>query len=421
LIGGHKTIARGAIVFSGNENGNNWFSPLAIEMDIEVESAFPVETIALIAGCESAIELGKIRVNSDCKGAIAAVNKKNRDINRMVANWNPPTNVEINKVKAHPERRGGEWSLDDEGIYLADMVAGKIITNIPIIKASEVVDETARKGLVTIVDTKGIPFIGNLRRRMSTMRLKKYLEKRDGYRENRGKRPIWAGANLGLSQGMMGKSGTMEDRSAVLRINLGKRWATSWINSDICRACGTHDRSMHHTLRKCKNKGMVEARKIWMSEVSKCIYKIKDRDLRGGIEDMWAKMKYKGGGEFAMCGCFQTRFVETLYKGNMELRDGEDRTITNVLRKIGEGSREMIKIYMESYKETGIAKELRQTNMIGYYGKKGKGIETRKVVTRAKKTKKKKKNTGDIVGEKKGGYREILVEDNIMYWEFKRG
>ncbi len=124
-----------------------------------------------------------------------------------------------------------------------------------------------------------------------------------------------------------------------------------------------------------------------MDEVSKRIYKIRDKDLRGGIEDMWAKMKYKSGGEFAMCGCFQPRFVETLYKGNMELRSGKERIIINMLRKIGEGSREMIKVYMETCEDAGKSKELRQTNIIGFYGRKGEGPEVRKVKKRLYKEK----------------------------------
>ena len=95
-------------------------------------------------------------------------------------------------------------------------------------------------------------------------------------------------------------------------------------NLEVCHACGEDSRSNHHALRKCKERGVVEARKIWMDEVSKKIMKTKDRDIRGLLEDMWAKMKSRRGGDMAMVGCFQTRFVELMTKGTMQLRDGED-------------------------------------------------------------------------------------------------
>ena len=52
-------------------------------------------------------------------------------------------------------------------------------------------------------------------------------------------------------------------------------------NLEACHACGKDSRSNHHALRKCKEKEVVEARKIWMDEVSKKIMKTKDRDIRG--------------------------------------------------------------------------------------------------------------------------------------------
>ncbi len=65
------------------------------------------------------------------------------------------------------------------------------------------------------------------------------------------------------------------------------------------------------------------------------------------MEELWTKMKNNDGGEYAMCGVMQVRLVDILYRGNMELREGEDRTILKILRKIGEGVRNMIKLYVE--------------------------------------------------------------------------
>ena len=101
-------------------------------------------------------------------------------------------------------------------------------------------------------------------------------------------------------------------------------------------------------LRKCRQERIHSFRKKWYEDVSKGIYKIKDRDLRGLMEDMWTKMKCRRGGEMAMCGTFQTRWAELIMKRMMPLRDGEDRTATNLLKSIGAGARELIKIYSDT-------------------------------------------------------------------------
>ena len=85
-------------------------------------------------------------------------------------------------------------------------------------------------------------------------------------------------------------------------------------------------------------------RRVWYNGVSRQIYKMKDRDLRGIAEDMWTKMKCRRGGEMAMVGCFQPRWVDLMIKGDMPLRDGEDRIMMNILKCIGAGAREMVKV-----------------------------------------------------------------------------
>ncbi len=59
-----------------------------------------------------------------------------------------------------------------------------------------------------------------------------------------------------------------------------------------------------------------------MNEVSQRITRIRDKDIKGAVEEIWTKMKHNAGGEYAMCGVFQKRFLETLYRGGMELRGG---------------------------------------------------------------------------------------------------
>ena len=146
---------------------------------------------------------------------------------------------------------------------------------------------------------------------------------------------------------------------------------------------------------------MMKERRFWMSEVSKNIQRIKDRNLRGIIEETWTRMRYKNGGEMAMLGCFQPRWVDTIYKGRMELGDGEERTVMRIFKMIGEGARKMVKLYSEIKEGGKIGRELRQTNMRGYYGRKGRGIDTPLTIERENKQKKTKKKRGELKEESK--------------------
>ena len=48
MLGGHKVKAGGGIAILTDDG---LFIPLRVLMDIKVDSAFPVETITLLAGC----------------------------------------------------------------------------------------------------------------------------------------------------------------------------------------------------------------------------------------------------------------------------------------------------------------------------------------------------------------------------------
>ena len=101
-----------------------------------------------------------------------------------------------------------------------------------------------------------------------------------------------------------------------------------------------------------------------------------------------------------MCGCFQPRWVELLLKGMMPLRDGEDKIIMKILKIIGAGAREIIKIYCEEIKQGELSRNIRQTNILGYFGRKGKGIDTNRPIIKYK---------GEIIreGKKKNKTRTI--------------
>ena len=165
-----------------------------------------------------------------------------------------------------------------------------------------------------------------------------YLKRRDKYRDERGLEAIWEGCSFHFIHKMLGKSGSIEDRSATLRIGGQKRWATSAFNDELCLACGVGRRSSAHVLVRCKDKRMDHARKMWYREVSKRIYRIKNIDIRSAVEELWMRLRNNKGGEYGMCGVFQDRIVESLRRGRMEIYDGEERIIMNVLKKDWGGS-----------------------------------------------------------------------------------
>jgi hypothetical protein len=226
---------------------------------------------------------------------------------------------------------------------------------------------------------------------------------------------------------MMGKNKSIEDRAATVRIGAQKRWAMSAFNTEVCGACGNGSRSSKHALLRCGEVRMKEMRKIWMNEVSKRIMKMRSKDIRGAIEELWTKMRNNEGGEYAICGVFQARLMDKLYMGNMEIREGEDRTIMRILRQIGEGARELIKLYVEIKGVDDARRELRQTNMMGFYGRGGEGIDnnnrrgnTGKITVIRSNGKKRRKRKSSVI-LRKGAYVVVGNEGGDVKWDFITG
>ena len=213
---------------------------------------------------------------------------KNKGFSRVIPiDWSPDKNINIKKVKAHPERREGVWEEDDRGIWTADLIAGGGGGIMEEVLATSVMKYYGSLGSIAIVDNNNVPYIGDLMRRCSKEKKRRYWERRNRYREDNGKTGIWEGCSSHMSYKMMGKSGSMEDNTAVNRIGLGKRWNMSRHNMEVCQACGEDSRSYNHVLRKCRHERLHSFRKRWHEDISKKIYKMKDRDLRGLMEDTW--------------------------------------------------------------------------------------------------------------------------------------
>ena len=112
-------------------------------------------------------------------------------------------------------------------------------------------------------------------------------------------------------------------------------------------------------------------------------------------------------------------------KGMMPLRDGEDKIIMKILKIIGAGAREIIKIYCEEIKQGELSRNIRQTNILGYFGRRGKGIDTNRnlikykgeIVREEKKKTKKAISINKII--RKGGYETVNADNGLVKWKFK--
>ena len=168
---------------------------------------------------------------------------------------------------------------------------------------------------------------------------------------------------------------------------------------------------------------MVEHRRGWTNGISASIKKIRNMDLRGVIEETWTRMRYRKGGEMAMMGCFQPRWVDSIYKGRMPFQDGEDRVVRRIFKEIGEGARKMINFYYSQEKGMLLGVELRQTNIRGFYGRSGRGIDMPPGVVKRGTVKKKprlKEKEPNKEGAMNVGYI-VFMDGNVIYWEFKKG
>ena len=66
----------------------------------------------------------------------------------------------------------------------------------------------------------------------------------------------------------------------------------------------------------------------------------------------------------------------------MELKEGEHRIVMNIMREIGHGARNLVKMYRDHVGKDIGSKELRQTNMRGFYGNRKRKLEVKESVVR---------------------------------------
>ena len=421
LLNTGKVVAGGGMVLTDG----NFFSPIYVEMDVETESAFNVETIMLIAGYEVGREAErKIELNTDCRGEMSAIKGKNAGYKAILGGWEEDDNIEVRKVKAHPEMWGekGKWDVDEIGNWMADHIAGGGNEGVRTISAREILRDISRKAKITLVKKDGSPFDGDLRKRNSKYVMRRYYENRDKYRAIHWQDAVWKGTNRCKAQYMCGRNKYIEDRAAVLRLSLAKTWAISRHNQDMCMACGGKDKDLGHALFRCRHLDVAEARKCWKQEVDKCTKKIYNHDIRGVVGEIMMKAMNCRGGEFACVGTLREQFVNQLHLGHLLLTGGEETVIWKAMKVLGQGAREVMRVYSKAaigefsimVQRQGTIREFFKTTKMRKDHR--DGVEVKKMAKREKEAEKRKKKPC-----RKGGIMNPTVVGGVLYWEFKAG
>ena len=100
----------------------NWWSPIAVEMDMDTESSFDPETISLLGAYEFARRASnKVEINTDCEGARSTIKGSKGNYKALLSGWELDENITVKKVKAHPEmwrwmKRGTGWRTMWQGV-----------------------------------------------------------------------------------------------------------------------------------------------------------------------------------------------------------------------------------------------------------------------------------------------------------------
>jgi hypothetical protein len=345
LLGSGETATNGAIVLHTNRG----MVTIKVEMDVETKSAYDPEVVSLLIAHEIAGDR-KIPIWSDCSAAIKCLNGGGLGAYAQVlSGWKKNKSVTFRKVKAHPEnsKLPEDWTTEDKGNYMADSIAGGIVTPMLSYSASNWLKHIGKRSKVIIAKLDGTPLVLEPREIKSKIDTSNYLKDRDEYREAASKPACWEGANLALHHKLMGRSRRIGDRVITQRIGLLKRWQWHSARKDnICSGCDSPITDVSHPLRTCSNGEMVAARADWWREVDSAIMK-SNKAMHGTLFYITRKMREAPGGEIACCGAFQRGFVDSLQCEHGLISDNQSKTIIRVLKKVVGGARKILRLAAE--------------------------------------------------------------------------
>ena len=396
LLNTGEVIKGGAVILHIGSS----FVPIFVEVDIQVTSAYEIEMACLLVAHELARGLN-ITIWSDCSSAISTLTGKSFGFHSQVlSGWKKEDNIIFGKVKAHPEKRlpRSRWSSEETGNWFADQVAGGLVAGCMTVKASDWLKRVSSFSTISLVSSDDTPYIGDLAKLWSSVNIKAYRLFRDNHRNRRGADDIWEGSNFSLSHDMMGRNKSIEDRAIVQREAIGQRWEWHWANEDNwCRACGSRIIGFDHPLRECDHPRMSEARLEWAKAVERSIWTSPPR-IRSPLFDLFSAVTKRYGGPYAAVGNFLPDFVSNLRYHDHELIDTDIPACMRVLRTIGRGARELLRIASSIKEEkTPIAPTLRQPTLTEFF-----------TLTKSPNSKRRIDNKNRVVDTK--GFKTVLLD-----------
>ena len=319
-------------------------------MDIDVCSAYEAELVSLLIAHE--LSKGRaVTIWTDCEAAMKRLNGAGLgSLAQVLSGWKKNPKTLFKKVKAHPERRLplSSWSVEEKGNFMADQVAGGVLSPDFTIHASEWLSRIgAAHSKLVIEKTDGTPLIMDVSAVKSKMDVLNYLEERDEYRVKDKKTRVWKGANLALHHKLLGRSNKIGDRVITQRIGLGKRW--QWHSSrpdNLCQGCMEPITSIQHPLRQCRVDEMIRARDQTWNQVDICINKA-PRTLHNTLHSIIRHMREDEGGEIACCGTFRQDLVNALPCADLLISEMEEKIIIKLLKTVAAGTRQLLRLAAE--------------------------------------------------------------------------
>ena len=441
LLGNGEIKTAGAIILHTLQGMIN----IKITMDIDVSSAYEAEVVSLLIAHELA-KRRKVTIWTDCEAAMKRLSGRRLGALAQVLNgWEKNDKVAFRKVKAHPERRlpASEWSTEERGNFMADQVAGSILTPAYTIKASEWLKKIgATHSKLTIERTDGTPLIMDVSKTKSKCDVIKYLDERDDFREEEGKTRVWKGANIALHHKLLGRSNKIGDRVITQRIGLNKRWQWHSSRSDnLCQGCMEPILDITHPLRTCRVEEMTQARKSSWEQADHVISRA-PKYFHNTLHSISRHMREDAGGEIACCGTFRCDLVSRIPYADQSISDIEAKWILKLLKTIAAGTRRLLRLAAEiqlgplgiNYRQTAlteffkikpglptkILKKLKETDLVNPTPT-TTPEETSQHTIRNKLTKNNKRN--------KTTHTRITIDDIFaptsicgnIYWEVKAG
>lgn len=361
---GRNTFRAGGSLVERTPNGK-WIGYYTICSQGEFISAFDMELMMLILA-------GLMRDNpddiirSDCKSAIEVATKgqwgwksSNNSLLRAAAAKNPLPNILY--LEAHPERKLGalnwnSWSIDQQGIYLADLLAGgelkefweKTNTEPTELMEDYILDLMVKIAGYGLYKESNIPYLGTISDLIDKTDIESYLISRDKISRHTGpdKENHWKGSSYMLAASLCKSDAGIASQAANMRILWDKQLTGANCehyklledtSQSLCRFCRESD-TLEHRISSCPQPSVAESRDSAMANYSIAISEIANTHDKRTVKalTMYRKILERKGNGLAWLGLwFDDQALEIKHAiDSCKLSASQYNTLHKVLKKL---------------------------------------------------------------------------------------